>query len=93
MAVFSSTRRALTPNIGIATSSGSCVLAACESDMSNSPLWLALACVAAEKSKARSTDAINSARFRCSLSKAPPLISASTVRLFSLLRSTRTQKS
>ncbi len=75
------------------TSGGSWVLAACESDMSNSPPWLALASVAAANSKARSTEASSEARLSCRLSKAPPLIRASTVRLLSRLRSTRTQKS
>ena len=49
--------------------------------------------MAAAKSKARSMDATNAARLRWIASKAPALISASTVRLFMRALSTRTQKS
>ena len=94
-AVFSSNKRSLMPQGITATKSGSWVLDPCESspNMSNKPPWLALATVAAANSKALSMLTDKAARFMCKESKAPALMSASTVRLLMRLRSTRTAKS
>ena len=94
-ATFSSLRRCLTPQGVTATMSGSRVLepSACESALSNKPPWWALACTLAAKSKARSMLATKLARFRSRSSNAPALIKASTLRLFTRVRSMRTQKS
>ncbi|MNS88786.1 hypothetical protein D3C72_1227760 [compost metagenome] len=83
------------PQGSTSASGGSCVLEPTASSpiMSNRPPWLALAWVVAANSKATSIDSSSARRLRLMLSKAPPLIRASTVRLLSLLRSTRRQKS
>ena len=84
--------RSFTPQGVASTISGSAVAEPCSLSPKMSTC-AALASVALAKSKARSTEAMSDARFCWIESKAPALMSASTVRLLMRWRSTRTQKS